>query len=507
MLYKAEWTPRSIWKHPSRTETGVKLGQGLFTAPLPLNLGLKKSNGRRAERDTHGTNQFLLIIIMPEEELEVLSELAVDGEDDEATRKKRETNRKKREKAKAKKKATAAEEADQQGRWQRGKLPGNRADRRDAGAGRGLGVFALEPIKAGEVVAEAPPALSVVFDNAVEDVCSFCFQRPDKGAVEELQVTLETAMVMSADGTTNRSFGLKLDDHVPTAGAEPCTIVTAVTKDSPNRGSVRLGDRVLAVDGEPVTGGHAAAVPMLLAAAQKHEGAVPCTIGRPALLTCPGCKKVSCCAHCVGEGRLTWHACECKLYNAMPAGATTKGDTSTLRLLLRYKVSSEPAIGEWTTDKEPLSLLRSLQANACEVPPEQLAGLSRLAGLRSDDVAALIYQIRTNACQIARGTPPSKAGCALSVLTGWHNHACAPNAEATVGDDGKVCVRALADVAEGEEVTISYIDASLPHDERAKILIGHYGFECKCTKCAVEGRKALSKRMKERDNYLASQRR
>ena len=46
-----------------------------------------------------------------------------------------------------------------------------------------------------------------------------------------------------------------------------------------------------------------------------------------------------------------------------------------------------------------------------------------------------------------------------------------------------------------------------PQDERRKILAMHYGFECRCERCMTEQRKELKQRMKEREIYMAGQRR
>ena len=51
-------------------------------------------------------------------------------------------------------------------------------------------------------------------------------------------------------------------------------------------------------------------------------------------------------------------------------------------------------MGEWCENKEPISLLTSLQANPTTIPPEQLTNLARLSGLPAADVASLIYQVR-----------------------------------------------------------------------------------------------------------------
>merc|ERR1711939_901583 len=91
-----------------------------------------------------------------------------------------------------------------------------------------------------------------------------------------------------------------------------------------------------------------------------------------------------------------------------------------------------------------------------------------------------IYRTRTNAATLDRG---GKAGCALSVYMGYTNHSCEPNAQATIDDDGFVCLRAIRPIAVGEEVSISYVDLSSNYDERQKVLTEHYGFTCKCGRC------------------------
>jgi hypothetical protein len=49
-------------------------------------------------------------------------------------------------------------------------------DRKDAGEGRGHGMFAQELVKKGENVVKCRPALSVVFDPFATKVCGFCFK-------------------------------------------------------------------------------------------------------------------------------------------------------------------------------------------------------------------------------------------------------------------------------------------------------------------------------------------
>ncbi|KPA81886.1 hypothetical protein ABB37_04134 [Leptomonas pyrrhocoris] len=68
------------------------------------------------------------------------------------------------------------------------------------------------------------------------------------------------------------------------------------------------------------------------------------------------------------------------------------------------------------------------------------------------------------------------------------NHSCDPNLNvqyAAVNDE-TLSVVALRDIAAGEELTISYIDTSLPYAVRQQQLLDHYLFECKCPRCRCE---------------------
>lgn len=209
--------------------------------------------------------------------------------------KRREANRKKRDKLKAKKKAGV------QGPSADG-VPGGRAERREAGAGRGMGMFALEPIGKGETISSAPAALTVAFDAAATKVCSFCFARPSPVHEETLAVTL----------TRHESgYGLVLNDIPLIAGDGPyLAVVTHVRHDSPNEGVVRVGDRVRSVRGAVVEGGQEKAAAMLLEAARecadgRGHAAVPCVIVRPAVVLCTGCCKCAVCASCLSSGMVS----------------------------------------------------------------------------------------------------------------------------------------------------------------------------------------------------------
>jgi hypothetical protein len=67
------------------------------------------------------------------------------------------------------------------------------------------------------------------------------------------------------------------------------------------------------------------------------------------------------------------------------------------------------------------------------------------------------------------------------------NHSCAPNCEVAFAEDNAVFVVTTRAVALGEELTISYVDASGTDDERREELQETYGFECRCARCERGG--------------------
>jgi hypothetical protein len=66
------------------------------------------------------------------------------------------------------------------------------------------------------------------------------------------------------------------------------------------------------------------------------------------------------------------------------------------------------------------------------------------------------------------------------------NHKCDPNAHCTYTSEGTLELRAVAPIAEGDEVTISFVSPSpeqhkVPDPELARALVNaQFGFVCKC---------------------------
>ena len=323
---------------------------------------------------------------------------AKDGAKTEANRKKKE-----RQKAKARAERAAAGEAiagvlpsAEAVAAGAANAPTMRSERRHAGQNmpgedRGLGMFATEAVSTADVIASATPALSVVFDESVDEVCGFCFKCEEPSQIEEVVVLQRNAT----------GFGLILDDRRSWTGG--AALIAGVVKGGPNSGAVFIGDRIVSIDGAPVVGGHEGAIGQLKAACEKlGEGVgVPAVLSRPSRVQCQGCGKFCACTSCVKAGRLEWHAHECRAFQALPPSAkggqaaaggdlTKAVDTSVLRLLLRFRVTLQPEVGEWSPDKESTTALTSLQRNPVNLERSQLATLASLTGVTSNDAGTLL---------------------------------------------------------------------------------------------------------------------
>jgi hypothetical protein len=79
-------------------------------------------------------------------------------------------------------------------------------------------------------------------------------------------------------------------------------------------------------------------------------------------------------------------------------------------------------------------------------------------------------------------------GTAVYALPSLLNHECDPSVNAVwAHGDARLTLSARRDVAAGEELRITYIDASEPVNVRRNSLRYAYGFICGCTACNEEG--------------------
>jgi len=87
-------------------------------------------------------------------------------------------------------------------------------------------------------------------------------------------------------------------------------------------------------------------------------------------------------------------------------------------------------------------------------------------------------------------------GIGLYPLAALINHSCDPNCVA-IFDGREVFIRAIEDIPEGSEISISYIETASSRDQRQSELKSSFFFKCKCNRC--------SKSLEEsKDKYLDS---
>jgi hypothetical protein len=95
---------------------------------------------------------------------------------------------------------------------------------------------------------------------------------------------------------------------------------------------------------------------------------------------------------------------------------------------------------------------------------------------------------------------------ALYAVASFLNHACEPTLDVSFGPGGRLTLRARRDlrrsvasaagVVVGDELTITYLDSSLPLKERRARLRAAYGFDCACDMCARQEREEREERRK-----------
>ena len=84
-------------------------------------------------------------------------------------------------------------------------------------------------------------------------------------------------------------------------------------------------------------------------------------------------------------------------------------------------------------------------------------------------------------------------GSALYLMPSMLNHSCDPNVDAVwIDGDATLTLRTRRDIQEGEQLTITYIDADSPASARRQRLEHAYGFVCGCERCVEEAKGDIS---------------
>lgn len=92
-------------------------------------------------------------------------------------------------------------------------------------------------------------------------------------------------------------------------------------------------------------------------------------------------------------------------------------------------------------------------------------------------------------------TVPAKQSYGLWLVASFFNHSCQPNCihygdinaqQATDDCFTALVIRTVRDIAQGEELTLTYIELASDVQGRQDVLHNHYGFACQCSRCQRE---------------------
>lgn len=214
-----------------------------------------------------------------------------------------------------------------------------------------------------------------------------------------------------------------------------------------------------------------------------------------------------------GRGR-GWVACEEIAAGALlllePAVITAPPESMQFPLPLLEAIADAltaadgaAANGEAARLRDALGCLHPLQTDdgGSEAPPTEreerarplVEAISEATGLPLARTLRLHQVVTRNQFAIrsrgatGEGEVAVDYGVGLFPLIEMHNHSCAPNSRYTPVASGRaIAVVATRDIGVGEEVSICYIDVSLPCAQRRHLLQTSYSFVCACERCRRE---------------------
>ncbi|KAI2642724.1 SET domain-containing protein [Xylaria nigripes] len=238
------------------------------------------------------------------------------------------------------------------------------------------------------------------------------------------------------------------------------------------------------------------------AATDPLERATAASIGLPSgfleIKSCTQCKRVGYCSKkCQSKAWKHDHKSECLLYIAnadrpnLPPGVR-----ATAKVLGRLKANPER---EMMSVNRALELRPAAQPNVLgdmAIPDKKYSALKVLAeaayhfsgkptidGLDAQSTATrLLINIMCNAITLSSPFDNVKLGIGFDPLIGSANHSCEPNA-IVVFNQPELGIRALRPIKAGEEILVSYQEATDPFGVRQAGLKDNYHFTCQCIKC------------------------
>ncbi|KAJ2399445.1 mitochondrial import receptor subunit tom20 [Coemansia sp. RSA 2559] len=168
----------------------------------------------------------------------------------------------------------------------------------------------------------------------------------------------------------------------------------------------------------------------------------------------------------------TWEHLECMRYLELVPSNT---DVEMLKMLGELMSSSVPGLSEFVTGERYTMLKGKLDYNAYAVHNSQVADVP--AETEATHVSDTIRDDHS----------ASPVGIALYLISSHITHSCDPNVRIVFPENtSKAALKALKPIAQGDELHVSFVDASLDVQTRQKLLKNSYRFTCECAKCVAD---------------------
>ncbi|KAJ5105569.1 hypothetical protein NUU61_002916 [Penicillium alfredii] len=204
------------------------------------------------------------------------------------------------------------------------------------------------------------------------------------------------------------------------------------------------------------------------------------------LKACTGCRVVKYCDRaCQSKDWKFAHSLECPIFQKVKPMVLPNNARAILRMVLRT--------GRNKYSTQELDVFSGLETHMQQIEQSQ-AQLDRVTltaraiknysetDMNEVSIAEYAAKLDLNSFNLTTALY-DRIGLYLHPYAALINHSC--NFNSTVGFDGEeLFVKAVRPIKKDEQIFISYIDTTTPHEIRRTELSERYFFDCRCTRCA-----------------------
>lgn len=220
--------------------------------------------------------------------------------------------------------------------------------------------------------------------------------------------------------------------------------------------------------------------------------------GQEALLRCSGCRMVVYCGQDCQKAHRGEHKEDCRCWSHVSVSGKGHGLVARRQVLPGEVIIRERPLLTVTTPHTAKTLakfvaeLRQKVRALDEKKQEEFFSLSvgrpeLCTRDRGETVMMGIFQCSSIPVREMDKLKGRDLGSALYTTSARLNHSCKPNVAWCVNSEKKMLeVRAARTIEAGEELSVCYIDPVNMAEDRRKLLMARYNFQCKCEVCGLE---------------------